>query len=944
MAKHRLKNDHELAEHFVRAVCALVKKHGKKAIKWEGLANFATRDVIIMCWEGNSTLATEAIARGYTTITCPWGLGVPWEQWSMYRCNASQLKRGDSVLGATLVAWEQPPQTHITNLRNLPSRQERTWGPDNKMSIAGFAARFQPLDAVAGRLLGMPVKLQLEADFSRSVGTCDFLDPVFAFDGNDATVFQSATAPGKGDHFTVTLKQPRLIHAIEVLTGVNGRGLLNGGQVQVSADGKHFTTVATLDRGEARALLKENRVQAVRLRASAAQSEPLIVRAVNLRLMVEVSGAVRNPQAVIGAGNVAVIKGDTEFAGPLGGCTVPVINRGFTLKLNSGGKPGNYSGPIDGSGAVEINAGSQDSPLTLDGKAPNTMRGKWLVKAGRVVLAKPPGTDALGGTIIVATRGEHNGLVWNGNDQINDNAHIQLLSSDKGGACLNLNGFSDTIGRLTLAAGAKVLTSGPHGGGVLTVQELRFNGRRLPEGVYTSSVYWLRGSGYVVVGDVKRVDVAGTVDDPNRRIGAGNIAALKSGSTFTLPEGDCSVHVATGAFPLTLVAGAGKRRWNGLITGNGGVRIVAAADHQPLEIAGGPTNSYRGDTTLARGVLKLSKPRNATAIPGNLTLGGSAAENKDDGVIWDGDGQLLPSAVVTLQGSQPSFLDLNGHTVTLSKVVLSKAASIRLGQGGALRLKQLFVGGQRIKDGVYTVGQPWLAGTGKVVVDARVDVRGVIGSPETQIGPGNIANLIGDTTISYPASGCYLDVITNGFTLKLDSGNGNAFSCTGSISGTGNVEFFMGPSYTGFKDAPLRLGGDRPNTTTGKFFVRKGRVQLEKPRGVDAISGDVIVGGQGFNDCLFWKQSDQLKDSVNITLLDAGNSGAAYLDLNGCSETAASLTMTAHNKVRTDAPEGGSGTLTVRALTIGGIKKPAGVYTAANAPWIEGKGKVIVRP
>ena len=97
----------------------MVKKHGKKAIKWEGLANYATKDVIIMCWEGNSTFATEVLARGYTTITCPWNLGVPWEEWNMYVCNASQLKKGDSVLGATLVAWEQPPLTHITNLRNL---------------------------------------------------------------------------------------------------------------------------------------------------------------------------------------------------------------------------------------------------------------------------------------------------------------------------------------------------------------------------------------------------------------------------------------------------------------------------------------------------------------------------------------------------------------------------------------------------------------------------------------------------------------------------------------------------------------------------------------------------------------------------------------------------------------------------------------------------------
>ena len=66
------------------------------------------------------------------------------------------------------------------------------------------------------------------------------------------------------------------------------------------------------------------------------------------------------------------------------------------------------------------------------------------------------------------------------------------------------------------------------------------------------------------------------------------------------------------------------------------MRIEGAADHQPLEISGTQTNSYQGATTLAHGVLKLNKPGNATAIPGNLTLGGSAAENKGDGVIWGG--------------------------------------------------------------------------------------------------------------------------------------------------------------------------------------------------------------------------------------------------------------------------------------------------------------------
>ena len=231
------------------------------------------------------------------------------------------------------------------------------------------------------------------------------------------------------------------------------------------------------------------------------------MRSINLQLMVEVSGAVRNPSAAVGAGNVAVIKGDTKFAYPIGACTVPVINRDFTLKLDNGGNPCSYSGPISGSGKVEIYAGGPNAPLTLDGKAPNTMQGTWLVKAGRLVLAKrarrrrprrhdhrrrPGRYTACSGT--PATRST-------------TPPQIQLLSSDKGGASLNLNGFSDTIDRLTLAAGTKVLTSGPHGGGVLTVRELWVDGKRLPKGVYTSSAGWLHGSGYVVVGDVKYVDV-----------------------------------------------------------------------------------------------------------------------------------------------------------------------------------------------------------------------------------------------------------------------------------------------------------------------------------------------------------------------------------------------------------------------------------------------------
>jgi hypothetical protein len=66
--------------------------------------------------------------------------------------------------------------------------------------------------------------------FSTSAGTSDFLDPVFAFDGNDATFYKSAVPPRKHDHFTLTFPQARQMHAIEILTGVSDDAYRRGCQ------------------------------------------------------------------------------------------------------------------------------------------------------------------------------------------------------------------------------------------------------------------------------------------------------------------------------------------------------------------------------------------------------------------------------------------------------------------------------------------------------------------------------------------------------------------------------------------------------------------------------------------------------------------------------------------------------------------------------------------
>ena len=122
-------------------------------------------------------------------------------------------------------------------------------------------------------------------------------------------------------------------------------------------------------------------------------------------------------------------------------------------------------------------------------------------------------------------------------------------------------------------------------------------------------------------------------------------------------------------------------------------------------------------------------------------------------------------------------------------------------------------------------------------------------------------------------------------------------------------------------------------------------MQLEKPEGVDAISGDVIVGGQGFNDCLFWKHSHQLKDTrehhaARRRQQRRGLPAPQRLPGDGRESSYDDGQQPGRHRLRRRqerSPDGEVADHRRRA-------KPAGTYTAANAKWIEGKGKVIVQP
>jgi hypothetical protein len=77
--------------------------------------------------------------------------------------------------------------------------------------------------------------------------------------------------------------------------------------------------------------------------------------------------------------------------------------------------------------------------------------------------------------------------------------------------------------------------------------------------------------------------------------------------------------------------------------------------------------------------------------------------------------------------------------------------------------------------------------------------------------------------------------------------------------------------------------------------------------------------------------------------LASGYNGAAYLHLNGCSETIAHLTMIAGHLIKTDSAGGIPGALTAKSWTMDGVRLRPGTYTAPSAKWLEGKGKVVVQ-
>jgi len=156
MEKHRLPSTGAVFNYFVNRLHAIVKKHGKRMIVWEGASlepAAPPKDVIFMPWVGGAGAAADLIKRGYAVINAPWGAKTPYID--PYLVNGAQLRRGEPLLlGATSLLWERPQENAVPFLRQTGAlRNEPTYNPHTGRDYPDFLRRLQSTDVRLDRLL-----------------------------------------------------------------------------------------------------------------------------------------------------------------------------------------------------------------------------------------------------------------------------------------------------------------------------------------------------------------------------------------------------------------------------------------------------------------------------------------------------------------------------------------------------------------------------------------------------------------------------------------------------------------------------------------------------------------------------------------------------------------------------------------------------------------------
>jgi hexosaminidase len=220
MEANKLKNVHELFQHHIFRLDQIIKKHGRKTMRWGGFtdnSNSAVKlpdDITNMVWDVHSGGVIRKI--DHPIINAAWKplyvvgskawlpqyLLETWHirlwQFHMDSNPGKTVAPEVPVFGAQMCAWEQSAEAELPSLRwRLPAMCERIYNPESGRNYADFARRFAQTDVLLDTLL-CPVRM----NFSGLTG--DPSDRAFA----DSLTITLSTAPQGTIHYTLDGKDP----------------------------------------------------------------------------------------------------------------------------------------------------------------------------------------------------------------------------------------------------------------------------------------------------------------------------------------------------------------------------------------------------------------------------------------------------------------------------------------------------------------------------------------------------------------------------------------------------------------------------------------------------------------------------------------------------------------------------------------------------------------
>lgn len=250
-SKEPLNGPHQIYQMHTIRLAAMLKKHGKLAVVWEGFgdSDFVKDDVVVMCWmNGGYGAALES--RGFAIINTPWE-APPMSVFSLFTCNGHNFGPGSKVLGSCTPLWQISEYSLTIGgvAACISHRVERTWGPDNPIPDEAAHRKLISEKNQWSRQLSMPVDIVVTnapGKGNEAKGCNNWEQMWYHFSGT-ISVKLVPPFPKRGEvHYTLdgsdpTIKSPLYKSALTIKDTVTLKAALFYDKKQIgSGNSRHF--------------------------------------------------------------------------------------------------------------------------------------------------------------------------------------------------------------------------------------------------------------------------------------------------------------------------------------------------------------------------------------------------------------------------------------------------------------------------------------------------------------------------------------------------------------------------------------------------------------------------------------------------------------------------------------------------------------------------------